>query len=102
MKVISGGRGTGKTRKMMDWLIENEQAILVVANEERRRDLINRYDFQGEYGIAVRIQTAQLRMNRPASFYTTDVAIDDVDDILRSLFGRVQMFSMRYEGGDDG
>ena len=101
MKVVSGGRGTGKTAKMIDWLFKHEDGVLIVATEERRRYLADKYDPIDDMGIRNRIQTAQIWINRPASFYHTEVVIDDADEILNDLFGRVKMFSMRYEEGDE-
>jgi len=98
MEVVVGGRGSGKTLAMINWLREHEYGVLYVATETEAARLRNLYDDDGTLGMAARIVPAHQGTLR-GSVYRPEVAIDNVDMVLRQLFGDVRVVTMT--GGDD-
>ena len=98
MEIIVGGRGSGKTAAMIDWLREHEYGVLYVATEDEAAWLREQYDPDGTLGMAARIVPAYQGALR-GSVYRPEVAIDNVDMVLRQLFGDVRVVTMT--GGDD-
>ncbi len=94
MKVIKGGRQTGKTYSMIQWLRDNEYGILVVDTEFAATRLRDRCDPDGIMGLRYRIVTTRSWLNRRPSFHAPSVAIDDVDLVLKSMFGNVEVVTM--------
>ena len=94
MEVVVGGRGSGKTTAMIDWLREHEYGVLYVTTETEAARLREQYDPDGTLGMAARIVPAHQGALR-GSVYRPEVAIDNVDMVLRQLFGDVQVVTMR-------
>ncbi len=85
MLAISGGRGSGKTEKLIEWYRNTPGAVIVTIHEAERVRL-NR-----EYGIPLEdIITFQsrdgLRNRRPTSYR---LGIDNLDHLLSYFFGSV-------------
>ena len=83
MRIESGGRGSGRTYKMIEWLKENPYGILVVHNEAEAQWLRDHYDPDGIMEIGNRIVPMRAWMNRKPSFHAPQVAIDNADLIDR-------------------
>lgn len=94
MRIETGGRQTGRTTKMIEWLKGNPYSVLVVANEGEARRLRDLYDSDGIMGIQYRIVGARAQLNRRPSFHSPQIAIDDADLILRDLFGDVKVITV--------
>lgn len=100
MRVEIGGRQTGKTTRMIEWLRHNKHGILIVHNEREAQRLRDLYDPGGTMEMANRIVAADVRPNHRRSFYRPQVAIDNVDLILRGLFGDVRLVTFTEKAHD--
>ena len=92
MRIETGGRQSGKTTTMIQWLQDNPYGVLYVHNEDEARRLRESYDPEGIMELANRI--VSVTANRRRSFHYPKVAIDNADLVLREMFGDIEVVTM--------
>ena len=91
MKIIMGGRQTGKTERLVSLAKENNGIILVLSLRERHR-LIEKYNLPDDM---VRICRGAVKVPGARPLY-----IDGADTILQAMFrGRIKGMTMDAEPG---
>lgn len=86
MNLIIGGRGVGKTHKMLEWLRQSRTRVLLVATEDRAEELRGRLG-EDETEVAARITSLGNIQSHRQGYKTWGV--DDADHVLRTLLGGV-------------
>jgi len=97
MRLEFGGRQTGKTYQMLQWLGEStaeRPRALVVHSEIEKRRIDELLDSGGRPQGAVVMSAA----SRSYPYDGREVAIDNVDIILRQMFGNVTRASFTIPG----
>ena len=87
MRVELGGRQTGRTTRMIEWLKDNPSGILIVHSESEAQRLSNLHDHDGIMELRLRIVSVESWMNRRPSFHLPAVAVDNADMVLQQLLG---------------
>lgn len=95
MKFYGSPKASGKTKACLDWLRANPDGVLIVATEERARRLIEDNDHCGEHNI-IPATRAQRLLGRS----TGPIGVDNVDDVLRYLFGQNVAFGTYRSDGE--
>lgn len=81
MEITVGGRGAGKTHHLLEWVKQSRARVIVVATEERARDL------RGRLGGDMDERVISLDNIRSLRGGYMKVAIDDLDQVFEALFG---------------
>lgn len=88
MEIHSAGRGTGKTKRMVEWLKENLDAILVVPTYDQKNYIMQHFfatnKERGEIGH--RIVVAGDRHSLRGSSRRL-VGVDNLDQVIAMLLG---------------
>lgn len=100
MRFDFDARQGGKTTRMLDWLSEStpeNPRTLVVHSDNEKRILERRFAAAGGALGAVIVSAARYREDGGHNRMLREVAIDNVDLILRQMFGRVTVVSATRE-----
>lgn len=82
MDIISGGRGTGKTKKLLE-ISEKEQIPIICSSRDRAHALFKRAKTEG-YDIPCPISCDNLNIMR-GTYIKRDVLVDDAEQVLAAL-----------------
>lgn len=102
--IVQMERGTGKTRMLVDKMMEQPRAVMIVANTRRARfavdmmvellekDTCRRVTKVQRSGLEARVFSIHDWHEKRRGFVPLDapVYIDDIDDVLVTLLGNVQ------------
>ena len=100
MIIELGGRSTGKTKRMIEWLKADAKRILLVANQDLQIEAFDRFELEKD--VKDRVVTYFEYFAWHSAIEGGEVAIDDIDCFLKELFkANVAVISMRTETASD-
>ena len=87
LKLDLRGKGTGKTQAMVTWLLENDDAVMLVINQNEKLRLLQAMDEKVRSTMLDRIMTLE-QVQRLRGRLATQVGVDNVRLILESVLNR--------------
>lgn len=90
IEIVQGGRATGKTHRIIEWLRANPGAVLVCSTEAEAARLRREYDLDSSRVLGPEAH----RQLQGFGGFRNKVAIDNLDDWLRTMFGDVEIVSL--------
>ena len=94
MRIDVSGRQSGKTHRMIQWMRDNEDAIMIVFSDAEAKRLIDTYDPDHIFGLWNRIVSLHAYQKSPQSFFRPVIGVDNAEFILQALLGNVQYITM--------
>lgn len=85
MKVITGGRQSGKTHQLIEWVKAGPDRVIVSHSQAEADRLIREYGLTSDQVMAFTFPTRRLLQRRP----NVTIAIDNLDMSLFNIFGTV-------------
>lgn len=101
IKLELSGRQAGKTYNMVEWASKDPNRVIIVADEQQRKFLLDQYGSEDEHGKptkkdwgikADQVMVAHNARKRLLGMHARhpEIGIDNLDLVLWSLFGDVQ------------
>ncbi len=85
MNLITGGRQSGKTHQLIEWVKAGSDRVIVTHSQAEADRLVREYKLKSDQVMAFTFPTRRLLQQRP----NVSIAIDNLDMALFSIFGTV-------------